>query len=107
MEAIGVANLAQQPVRAPLREVNMAQDASDTAEVIAPPPAIYAGGLVLGLLVQRLWPLSPFPVRFARPLGLLLSLASLGVGATALRELRRAGTEVRPTRPTTAIVTSG
>src|SRR5690242_2962174 len=77
MEAIGVANLAQQPVRAPLREVNMAQDASDTAEVIAPPPAIYAGGLVLGLLVQRLWPLSPFPVRFARPLGLLLSLASL------------------------------
>jgi protein-S-isoprenylcysteine O-methyltransferase Ste14 len=78
----------------------------DTAGVIAPPPLLYAGGLAAGLLLQRAASLPRLP-RQARIGGALLAAVALALGGWGFRSLRRAGTEVNPTRPTTALVTEG
>lgn len=77
-----------------------------SAGVLAPPPAIYLLGLLLGFLLQR-W--RPLPL-LAPPLGAALAcvflLAGL-VGVPALLAFRRARTSPKPWRPTTALVTTG
>ena len=86
-------------------------EAPDTAGVVAPPPLIYAGALTVGLLAKALFPVRFLPrtvtLTFGGPLvgsGLLLVLSGLRAG---LRAMRRAGTEVRPDRPTTSLVVDG
>jgi protein-S-isoprenylcysteine O-methyltransferase Ste14 len=80
----------------------------DTAGVIFPPPLIYAGGFLLGLALgwglalQRL-PLPPT----LNVLGGLLLLLSVLLWFSAIRNLRRARTQVNPFKPTTALVTAG
>ncbi len=82
-------------------------DERDTAGVIAPPPLIYGGALSLGLLANRLRPLSFLPRRLGRVLGWPLIAVGLLLGLWGLGSLRRAGTNVDPYRPTTAFVTDG
>ena len=78
----------------------------DTAGVVAPPPLIYLSGLVSGLALQRVFnaPRLPAAIRW-------LGLPCIGVGGLiiglAVRELRRADTELDPSKPTTVIVSSG
>ena len=84
---------------------------SDTAGVIAPPPLLALAVIGLGLLLDWLLP--------AYVLSLLLSLTTriaiaailvVAAGALALsaeRSFRRAGTDVMPWKPTTALVTHG
>ncbi|HEU5434628.1 MAG TPA: isoprenylcysteine carboxylmethyltransferase family protein [Thermomicrobiales bacterium] len=79
----------------------------DNAGVIAPPPAIYGGAVLLGLLAQRIKPLPLAPRWLARPLGVLLALGSLLLGGWAARTMRRAGTPLEPWEPSTALVTDG
>lgn len=83
----------------------------DTAGVIAPPPLLYLGALVLGALIERLWPLSVpgdgwtlWPVR---ALGGVLVLAGAALGFAASRRFKAAQTPVEPWKPTTALVTAG
>ena len=79
----------------------------DHAGVIAPPPFIYLGGLVLGLFIQRRLPLR-FSRRKRRPfLGTLLIATGFMLGFTAFRTMRGAGTTPDPRQPVTTIVTSG
>ena len=79
----------------------------DNAGVIAPPPFIYLGGLVLGLLLQGFLPL-PLFWRKRRPLvGSALVGTALAIGYTAFRTMREAKTTPNPREPVTAIVTSG
>jgi protein-S-isoprenylcysteine O-methyltransferase Ste14 len=75
--------------------------------VVAPPPLLYAGAVTVGLLAKALFPVRFLPrtvtLTFGGPLvgsGLLLVLSGL-------RAMRRAGTEVRPDRPTTSLVIDG
>lgn len=79
----------------------------DNPGVIAPPPLIYAVALVAGLLMNRLRPIPFLP----RPLARVLGLSAIGSGASilfsGLRAMRRAGTNVDPYKPATAIVTGG
>lgn len=79
----------------------------DNPGVIAPPPLIYAAGLVAGLLMNWLRPIPFLP----RPLARVLGLSAIGSGASilfsGLRAMRRAGTNVDPYKPATAIVTGG
>ncbi len=83
---------------------------SDTAGVIAPPPLLALAAVVAGLGLDRLAPIGvmamipPLP-RYALA-GALLALA-LFVSWRAIRAFARAGTEVKPWRPTTALVTTG
>ena len=80
---------------------------ADNPGVITPPPFIYAGALAAGLLANRRFRLPLLPRRLARTIGPLLILGGFAVGLLGVREMRRAGTNVEPYRPTTAIVTGG
>ena len=88
----------------------MSDDARGTPDnpgVIAPPPLIYAGALLVGLLANRLSSISFLPRALSRALGWPLMLSGLAIGTLGLREMKRAGTNVDPREPTTAIVTGG
>jgi protein-S-isoprenylcysteine O-methyltransferase Ste14 len=88
----------------------MSDDARGTPDnpgVIAPPPLIYAGALLVGLLANRLSPIPFLPRALSRALGWPLVFSGLAIGTLGLREMKRAGTNVDPREPTTAIVTGG
>ena len=88
----------------------MSDDARETPDnpgVIAPPPLIYAGALAIGLLAHRLYPLPFLPRGLSRVLGWPLIVGGLVIGTLGFREMQRAGTNVDPREPTTAIVTRG
>jgi protein-S-isoprenylcysteine O-methyltransferase Ste14 len=81
----------------------------DTAGVIVPPPLLALAAVVAGLGLDRLAPLGlaamlpPLP-RYALAAA-LFALAAF-VSLRAVRAFGRAGTEVKPWRPSTALVTS-
>lgn len=79
----------------------------DNPGVIAPPPLIYAGTLILGLGVKRLLPTPFLPRSLSRIFGWPLVVCGLAIGLLGFREMRRAGTNVDPYEPTTAVVTEG
>ncbi|GHO86167.1 hypothetical protein [Dictyobacter formicarum] len=58
----------------------MSSQSVDQAEVVAPPPLIYATGLLLGLWVHSRIPLSLLPAKLRKPVGFSL----LGLGILAL-----------------------
>lgn len=84
---------------------------TDVAGVIAPPPLIFLGFLVLGLVFGHFWPLavvgSGVPAAVRVGVGVAVAVVSLGMGVAGFRQLRNAGTNVRPDRPTTALVIKG
>ncbi len=79
----------------------------DNPGVIAPPPLIYLGFLVLGLALDYLWPAGVAPDGVRYPSGIALFVLGGAIFAFALRQLRKAGTSVETRKPTTAIVTGG
>ena len=85
----------------------MPNDEQDKAGVIAPPPLIYLGALIFGLLLSRSFPMGFLPRRMARGLGWPL----LGGGVLLLGwfewAMRRAGTPTNPYKPSSGIVTEG
>ncbi len=85
----------------------MTSQPADTAGVIAPPPLIYLGGILVGAVLERLWRLQ-LPTRGWGPVvGALLIAAAVVLSAIAVRSFQRAATSPKPHKPTTAIVTSG
>jgi protein-S-isoprenylcysteine O-methyltransferase Ste14 len=88
----------------------MSDDARGTPDnpgVVAPPPLIYAGALAIGLLANRLYPVAFLPRGLSRVPGWLLIAGGFSIGTLGFREMKRAGTNVDPREPTTAIVTGG
>ena len=88
----------------------MKENSQDNAGIIAPPPLIYLGALIIGLLLHRKFPVPMFP-RMAGGTRILLGGAMIAFAVTlarsALRTMRQAGTNINPTQPTTAIVVEG
>ena len=85
----------------------MPSDEQDKAGVIAPPPLIYLGPLVFGLLLNRRFPITFLPCRVARSLGwTLLSGGVLLIGWFEWA-MRRAGTSANPYKPVSHMVTEG
>jgi len=80
---------------------------ADNPGVVAPPPFIYAGALAAGLLANRFFRLRFLPRRLARTLGPLVIVCGFLVGLLGFREVRRAGSNVDPYKPVTAVVTGG
>ena len=82
----------------------------DTAGVIAPPPLIYLGFLILGLalefLVVRTQGLD-MPVTLRWTVVAVFVLAGIAFIAAAALRFRRAGTPAPPWLPTTAFVVQG
>ena len=82
-------------------------EAPDTAGVVARPPLIYAGALVVGLLAKTLFPSAFLPRKVARLVGLPLLVAGLVLFLSSLRTMHRAGTDVRTNKPTNSLVIEG
>jgi protein-S-isoprenylcysteine O-methyltransferase Ste14 len=82
----------------------MPPESRDRPGVIAPPPLIYAAFFGLGLLVRR-WLRIDIP--YAWPIGIALAAASVTIVIAGFVAMHRAGTNVDPYQPTTAIVTRG
>ncbi|HVD00411.1 MAG TPA: isoprenylcysteine carboxylmethyltransferase family protein [Candidatus Dormibacteraeota bacterium] len=81
-------------------------DAHRHPDVIAPPPLLFLGPLLAGLLLGRLVrpPRMPGPVRL---LGLPLLAAGAALGGWFFATMRRAGTPVDPYETPVALVTEG
>jgi protein-S-isoprenylcysteine O-methyltransferase Ste14 len=75
--------------------------------VIAPPPLLYLGGLVVGLGAQAVLPHASLPARVRWPLGGALLVLGGMLGRSFFRALSRAGTPVSPYRASTGLVTGG
>ncbi len=75
-------------------------------DIIAPPPLLFAGPWLGGLLLHRLLGLSRLPLA-VRLAGLPLTAAGLGLGGWFIWTMRRAGTPVDPYEAPTALVTEG
>jgi protein-S-isoprenylcysteine O-methyltransferase Ste14 len=86
----------------------MRNQVKDSARVLFPPPLIYVTAFILGLRLQSSFPL---PLLLPKLLRTFLSGTLLGtgitIGALAVREMKSAGTSVRPQQPTTALVVEG
>ena len=79
----------------------------DHAPVRVPAPFIYAGFIVVAMLLHVLLPLpAPLP-GIVRGLGLATVVAGLVLGVLAVMRMRRAHTSVSPHQPTTSLVTDG
>ena len=83
------------------------REGADNPGVVAPPPLIFAGILGAGLLLNRLRPTPFLPRALSKILGWTLVVGGLLLGLWGFREMRRAGTNVDPYHPTTAIVERG
>jgi protein-S-isoprenylcysteine O-methyltransferase Ste14 len=82
-------------------------DSTDRPGVIVLPPLLYLGALILALGMR--WVL-PMPILAALPafwIGLVASLLAFALGLWAWRTMLAAGTNIAPTRPSLALVTSG
>lgn len=85
----------------------MAQAEKDTAGVIALPPLILGGFLVVGLALDYFLPSGVRAGVWHFPLGAALVLAGIALGLLGERRLHGVGTNVSPLKPTTAIATDG
>jgi len=84
-----------------------AAPAPDIPGVIALPPLLYGVPLASGALLQLLVPVHVLPHRLALALGAGLTGLSVAQALVAAALMRRAGTEINPARPATALVTTG
>jgi protein-S-isoprenylcysteine O-methyltransferase Ste14 len=80
---------------------------SDHAPVRVPAPFIYAGFIVVALLLHMLLPLpAPFP-GIMRAVGSAAVVGGLVLGVLAVVSMRRAHTPISPHQSTTRLVTDG
>jgi len=83
-------------------------EARDAVGAPVPPPAAFAGAILLGFLLERWMPIPlPIPVPFARVAGGVLMLGGFALGLAALRSLAAAGASPIPHRPTEALAVRG
>ena len=79
----------------------------NTAGVVARPPLIYLCSILIGLVMQRLWPLKIVPAGLGTALGPSLTLAAVVLFALCIREFRAAGTPIQTSRATSSIIKTG
>ncbi|MEM8914929.1 MAG: isoprenylcysteine carboxylmethyltransferase family protein [Pseudomonadota bacterium] len=82
----------------------------DNPGVILPPPVIYGLGMVAGLAINVVFPAHlgfPGGAGFWQTIGIVLLVASAGLAGWAIFSFHKAGTNVQPHHPATAIVTTG
>lgn len=88
---------------------SMADDSESSPRgpaIIAPPPLLYAGPWLAGLVLDRLLPLPQLPSAL-RLAGLPALAAGVALGGWFIASMRRARTPVDPRQAPTALVTEG
>ncbi len=86
-------------------------ESRDTAGVIAPPPLLALAAVVIGLLLDWIAPAYVLYLLLSLTARIVIGAAMIAAGLALIvageRNFRRAGTEVKPWRPSTAIVSDG
>lgn len=85
----------------------MGETRKDAPDVVARPPLIFLGSILVGSILQVLWPVRFVPHALTTLLGGSLIAVSVILFTLAVRVLRAAGTGIRTNQPTTAIVVRG
>lgn len=80
---------------------------NDTPSILAPPPLIYFAGLVIGLVLDLLWPMPVLPQSLQYSVGLALMAASSVIAVLGFREFARVNTPFDARKATRNIITSG
>ncbi|MGH6794078.1 MAG: methyltransferase family protein, partial [Methylocella sp.] len=79
--------------------------AADHANVIASPPVILAGVLVLGFILDWLWPAPFLPEGWGFLVGFIIIFVAVNIMTFAARELVKIKTSLNVRKPTTDIAT--
>jgi protein-S-isoprenylcysteine O-methyltransferase Ste14 len=79
----------------------------DVPGVIAPPPLILLGHILVGLALDRLWPAPFLPSAIQYALGAALIVLAGALAGAAIVRFLRAGTNVPTRRPATVLVIAG
>lgn len=82
-------------------------DPADRPNVITYPPLVYLAVLVIGLVLDWVWPLRLSLPTWARWGGVAAMLAAVAFGGLGRFGFARARTNANPMQPATALVTSG
>jgi len=82
-------------------------ESADHPDVVALPPLLYLAAFLVVLLLRWIRPWPILPPHLVPWVGIGLLLAGLAIGIPGRLALRSAGTSVKPTQPTTAIVVQG
>ncbi|HUB64304.1 MAG TPA: isoprenylcysteine carboxylmethyltransferase family protein [Methylocella sp.] len=77
------------------------------AQVIAPPEALLAGALLLGFILNLVWPIGFVPAAYSLPVGFGLIFIALNLATFAARELVRLKTTLFLQKPATDLATEG
>ncbi len=85
----------------------MSENGKDRAGVIAPPPLIYLGFIVIGLALEYLWPAPLLGHHAQYGVGTAVIAVSLLIAVPAFLQFRKAKTNVDPYKPVTAIISKG
>jgi len=82
-------------------------DTKATSGVHFPPPLLYVGGFLVGVLLKRLFPLPALPRPVSLGLSFILLIPGFGLLYWALGSFFRKKTSPLPFRPTTTLVITG
>jgi len=85
----------------------MIASANDTPGVVVRPPLLYLAALLIALALHWFRPMPIFGNSFAIVIGLTMAILGLAIAIWRARSMLAAGTNIDPTLPSTAIVTSG
>jgi protein-S-isoprenylcysteine O-methyltransferase Ste14 len=89
----------------------MPSDQSDNPGVIARPPRIYLAFLIVGIIMDRIWPATstaqPFGGSMRFVVAFLCLIGGAAILSSAMRRFAAAGTNVPTPMPTMALVTDG
>ncbi len=77
------------------------------AAVKFPPPAIFAGLILLGVGLQYLWPVAMGVPESLEFVGVFIMLFGLAIAVLVNNSFKRVGTAIEPWKPTTKILTTG
>lgn len=72
-----------------------------------PPPVIYLAALIIGVVLDYVWPFSSIPVTWGDVIGSVLILASILLVPTVLIRFKKAGTTFDVRKSATTLITNG
>src|SRR5947209_402900 len=79
----------------------------DHPGVVVPPPLIYIIFLLIGVALQRFWPLPLLPISVARAMATILVVLWVALQAWSISRFRASRTSMIPVRPARALVIEG